>query len=352
MRVTERQQKHAPEMQAPVRHSSCACGGSCTTCSQRTTPASSRFARDLTGIRPRSELTGFGNSIAQPEPIVAFDADGNEVTELPVEAEEISQAQVAAVASAEPVMTQAEEPLGAPAPAPAPAAPPTLYLYGPREMWYFDGETPAGYLVSTTVRSNRGGGAFSWFTSSHLTLSSPAAARPVVTTANPSTASRDAMIGLRHTAADGTVTRASYALTVRAPDHLVHTGTTCNADATWGYDCRVSYTIDDNFNTTLPSNVPVNEHWLSAAPVADFAGMDWRRGGENGVVVPPTGLGDHIQGETAGHTPAPVGPTHADAAVAVYHWPGEIRCGSTSIGVGRIVRTLTWQKNRGNAGHI
>jgi hypothetical protein len=241
-------------------------------------------------------------------------------------------------------------PSGQAAPA-APAAPATLYIRGPRTMWYFDGETPANYLVSTTLRSNRGAGAFSWSVSPQLALSAPNVAAPVVTTAAPSAALRDAWIRLRHTDAAGAASAASYRLTVRAPDSLGHINDVDTADPVWGYDCEIHYSIRDQFATTLPRNVPINEQWTGPV-VADFAGMDWRRGAEGSATVNPANWFDHIQGETAGHNPAPVNPGAPSAGVAVYHWPGDWRVGSLTIGNGTRVSSVTWQKDRGFARHV
>lgn len=251
----------------------------------------------------------------------------------------------AATAAAQPADVAAAPP----AAAPEPAAPPPLLLFGPRELWFFDGETPANYTVSDQVRSSRTGGVYSWTVSAHLTLSSASAAEPTITTAS-SSPQNGATVALRHTMPDGTETRASYSLTVRAPGSLNHLRNTDRADAVWGYDTRIHYSIQDNLGTTLPRNVPINEDF-TAAPTADSAGMDWRRGAEGSATVSPADWNDHVQGETAAHTPTPVGPGHADAGTAVYHWPGNWHVGSLTIGSGTNVAAVTWQKNRGFARH-
>lgn len=260
----------------------------------------------------------------------------------------------AAGASASALAPPAEtiEPSGEAAPATPAAAPAPVRaaIRGPREMWYFDGETPASYTVATQVTANKAGGVFAWNTSAHLTLSSAAAASPTVTTAARTAARRDAWIALRHTDGAGLVTSASYRLTVLEPRTLAHLNTVNAADPVWGYDTEVHYSIRDQFGTDLPRNVPINEQWTGGV-VADAAGMDWRRGAEGSATVNPANWFDHIQGETAGHTPAPVGPGHAAAGSAVYHWPGDWRVGSLTIGNGSTVASVTWRKNRGTASH-
>lgn len=231
----------------------------------------------------------------------------------------------------------------------APPAPKTV-IRGPRELWNFNGETPADYTVSSVVSTNRTGGTFNWTVSPHLTLSAAAGATPTVTTITPTAARRDAWIKVSHTDTAGVRSAASYSLTILGPESLTHLRNVDNANATYAYETEIHYSIHDQFGTVLPRNVPINEQW-SGGVVADSAGMDWRRGAEGGATVNPADWFDRVQGESAGHTPAPVAPGHADAAVAVYHWPGDWRVGSLTIGSGRRVRSVTWQKNRGFARH-
>jgi hypothetical protein len=231
------------------------------------------------------------------------------------------------------------------------AAPSTLYIMGPRELWFFDGQTPAGYDVSRQLRSNRTGGTFRWSASANLTISAAGAATPVVTSSAASTARRDGWIRLSHTDAAGATTVASYRVTILAPNSLRHLRDDDVADPTWVYSSFIHYSVLDQFGTVLPRNVPLNEQF-TAVPVADFAGMDWGRGPEGGATVDPADWNDHVGGETPGHTPAPVAPGSAGAGTAVYHWPGVWRVGSTAIGVGRSVATVTWQKHRGFARHV
>jgi hypothetical protein len=239
---------------------------------------------------------------------------------------------------------------GAAGAAPAAAAS-TLYIMGPRELWFFDHQTPAGYDVARPLRSNRVGGTFRWSASANLTLSAAGDATPTVTSAAASTARRDAWIRLSHTDAAGATTVASYRVTILAPNSLSHLSDVDAPDPAFVYSSRIHYSILDQFGTVLPRNVPLNEQF-TAAPTADSPGMDWRRGAPGGATVNPADWNDHVQGETPGHTPAPVAPGAAGAGTAVYHWPGIWRVGSTAIGSGRNVATVTWQKNRGFARHV
>jgi hypothetical protein len=296
-------------------------------------PADSAAAPVLPPVsHPESEDA----SLEEPEPLAEF----NELSE-----EEASP----------PMATPAAAPAGtdiaeAAPPSAAPAAP--FRITGPANLWWIDGFSPASYRVSAPLATNMPAtGTFAWAVTGSITLSDPAVARPTVTTTGASTARRDATISVTRTAPGGTRQRASYRLTVLAPAALRHLSDVDAVDTTFGYVSHVHYRIVDQFGVTLPSAIPVNERF-TAAPTADAAGMDWRRGAEGSVLAGPADWMDVIQGEASGHTPTPVGPTHANAGDAVYHWPGEWRVGSLSIGLGTRVATVTWQKYRGRARHM
>jgi hypothetical protein len=232
----------------------------------------------------------------------------------------------------------------------APALP--LRIQGPATMWWMEGFSPASYLTSTTLATNLPGtGTFAWAATGPLAFSDPAVARPTVTTTGASAARRDATISVTHTPPGGRRKRASYRLTVLAPNELRHLSNVDSADATWTYVSDIHYRIVDQFGVTLPSAVPINERF-TAAPTADAAGMNWSTSINGSTVVSPVDWMDHIGGAAAGATPAAVAPNHANAGDAVYHWPGEWRVGSLSIGLGKLVATVTWQKYRGRARHL
>ena len=186
--------------------------------------------------------------------------------------------------------------------------------------------------------------------SAQLTLSSPTGATTLVTSAAASSSVRDAWIRLRHTAADGTATAASYRLTIKAPTSLRHLRNDDRASATWVYETFIHYSILDQFAAVLPRDVPINENWTGAI-VPDIPGMNWRRGDPGGAIVGPADWNDWVGGESPGHIPEPVAPGHADAAPLVYHWPGTWQVGSEAVGRGRQVAAVTWSKHRGFGRH-
>lgn len=239
-----------------------------------------------------------------------------------------------------------------------PATASRTVIRGPREMWNFDGETPANYLVSSRLSTNKSGGSFQWSASPLLALSSATDPTPTVTTVTPSTPpGRDAWIRIRHTGAAAAATSASYRLTILAPESLTHLRNVDNPAAGLGYASEIHYSIHDQFGTVLPRNVPLNEEFTGPA-VADFPGGNWTRPpacgatGVCGTSFNPADWHDRVTGEgDAGAVPATVAPTHPDAAVAAEHWPGKWYVGGSAIASGRHVKSVTWQRNRGFARH-
>jgi hypothetical protein len=231
-------------------------------------------------------------------------------------------------------------------------------LYGVRvsrsdELWWFGGEDPANYDVEIDlIVEGLPNAEFSWDVISGEAIVTMNGNTVISTAASDEI--DDVTIRLTY---DGQPI-CDHQLTVRTPHELEHLQNLDSADANWGYETRIRYRILDQFGDVLPDDVEVNEQWTGAV-VADSAGMDWRRGAEGSNTLSPAAWDDRIQGETAGHVPAPVGPAHADAGVAVYHWPGAWFVGSLSIGNGVQMRSThwndesecVWQKYRGRARH-
>jgi len=241
------------------------------------------------------------------------------------------------------------------------------------DLWWFNGENPGdGYHITSTLTVTPvTTGTFKWDV---ITGTDKVNLNNGGTDADSIMATDDNTIDVKSTAASAGAVSVTKDVTIQlkyngavmctcdlavfSPDHLVHLRDDDAADATWGYDSKIHYRIEDQFNRTLPYNVPLNEHF-TLAPTTNYAGMDWRRGAEGSVTVNPVDWYDHIQGETSTHTPTPVGPTDPDAGTKVYYWPGTWNIGSTTIGNGVTVGSshwagspaCIWQKYRGYADH-
>ena len=231
-------------------------------------------------------------------------------------------------------------------------------IHGNSELWWFDGERPPGYPLEQPLTATSGGipGSFRWQILSGIGSADfdgfPTALGPgaKLTSKDASLGKEDVEIQVDFVGAAGETGAASKKFSVQAPDRLHFLRNDDGADPAFVYRTFIHYSIQDQFGAVLPRLVPINEHF-TAPPTADFPGMDWRRGGEGDADVNPADWADHVQGETSGHTPAPVLPAAAGAATAVYHWPGTWQVGAHPIGKGRHVASVTWSKSRGLARH-
>lgn len=221
----------------------------------------------------------------------------------------------------------------------------------PKEYWFFDGETPPDYIVSTVLSTNRSGGSFDWATSRHLSLSSASDPTPRVTSAAPSSAREDAWIRVRHTDSSGVRTAASYRVTVLAPDSLDHQGTTHAPLRTAGFLSQIKYHILDQLGDVLPEDVPWNEDFnkdgLNAVTgVRDYPDFreDWGWGPESGWVVPPDNAVDNVGRFVPGSFPPHMPPQSPLTNIRIDHVIGAWFVGSTTIGSGRLVKDNNrWQ---------
>ena len=242
------------------------------------------------------------------------------------------------------------------------------------DLWWFNNENPqGGYNITATLSVQpMSTGTFKWDVTagaSKVDLNNDGA------TADSITATDDNTITVKSTAAstaaanvtkdvtiqlsyNGTVL-GGYDIVIAAPDHLVHLIEFTNSHPTFGYETKIYYRIEDQFNRTLPSYpTPLNESWTTGI-VDDYSGMDWRRGPTGGGLVNPVNWSDAISGEISTKTPTPISPSDLGSGIAVYHWSGLWKVGSSSNGAGRTVGAphwqgnpiCIWQKYRGGASH-
>jgi hypothetical protein len=345
-------------------------------------------SRDFSRI-PVSQPVQNATLEAYDEPLAVFDADGNELEELPTQetegaeqpsAQEASTgsgttgaagaaaasapsertaASAAALAQpANPAVNGSGPAVKSPGPAvkspgpavkgPSPAVKrPGLWVSGPREMWFFGGEAPSSYTTSAQLGSSESKGTFGWSTSGHLRLSSPSAARPTITTVARSSTLKDAKVFLTHTDAAGVTAKAGYSLTVRSPSSMTPTGNTSSAIPR-GWQTLVGYSIQDQFGTTLPRAVPINEQWDNKPPIPDSAGTNWPTFAptEGNATVNPAGWSDTMRSPIDSIPPSLV-PTPAapgSGGPLVQHFAGHWHVGRlVPPGGGVTVRNVTWR---------
>jgi hypothetical protein len=135
-----------------------------------------------------------------------------------------------------------------------------------------------------------------------------------------------------------------------APGRLRRKGISHSADATWGYSTYITYQVLDDKEKPM-KGFDVNEKW-STGIVKDDATTDWRRGPEGAFHSNTDRFSDHIEGESAGHTPAPKAPGKKKlGSHKVEHWGQEWYIGSLTPGSGTKVQTNTFQKFQDHATH-
>jgi len=122
-----------------------------------------------------------------------------------------------------------------------------------------------------------------------------------------------------------------------------------NADATWGYETRVTYEVLDDKGNPI-KGFDVNENWASGV-TNDDPTADWRRGPAGAFHSDTTQFSDQIQGETNTHTPTPQNPQSPVGNQRVQHWSQEWYIGSMTPGKGTKVQTNTFQKYRDHGAH-
>jgi hypothetical protein len=222
------------------------------------------------------------------------------------------------------------------------------------QLWYFNGENPSNYKTSLTYTLVKppASATYTWAAtagSDKITITPQGTGLSAIIKSTKASAGENDVTIQISTAGRVVATKN---LTVYAPSALVRLDNNDKADPTYAYESDIHYRIKDQFTNTLPSNVELNEKF-TAAPTSDVTGtMNWRASTNGGATEPPSDWYDMIQGETSDKTPTPLAPGGGAAWNPVNHWPGTWQVGSTTIGNGTKLITITWQKYQGQARHI
>jgi len=146
--------------------------------------------------------------------------------------------------------------------------------------------------------------------------------------------------------------KASKQFRIYAPKSLTHLPDYDEdlPDLKWGYVSYICYSIQNQFGSTLPWAVEVNEQWTSDK-IPDYPGMDWTRCDPGGGMAAPYGWDDECEGEIWSRTPTPQHPQNPIGTAKVYHWTGDWYAGSVTPGEGVKVLSVTWQKYRDHCRH-
>jgi hypothetical protein len=241
---------------------------------------------------------------------------------------------------------------GAPVPATPKVAHVVMMAPSGSELWWFDGGNPGGYPSQQPLQATAAGtpGTFRWRVVRGASFAdfggSAAATGPTVSLVSkaPSAALRDVAVVVDFTGSDGSTGTASFSFTVRAPHHMTRLGTETTNNAPTSYSTLVSYSIQDQFATTLPRNVPINEKWDVKPPKADFAGTNWPSFPllEGSAIVNPAKWSDEVTMSTSTPT-LMIPPILASGGVLVESFPGHWQVGQSATGAGHRVLDVTWQ---------
>lgn len=205
-------------------------------------------------------------------------------------------------------------------------------ITGPQTVWWFNGQNPSGYTTSIQLTANPAGQSqYTWAFSAgsdKATFSGQSGNTINLSGQKLSTSTGDVKVKVT---VNG-VTSWDYAITVGGPYRLVPATPPFldTQDNDHGFLTYVSYTIQDNLSTALPSVVPLNENWTTGVtwnPPYSPQTSNWSRGNPGGFTTEtatPSGFADHIYGPLLGTNPPPnPTPTYNNPRVARWSSTGD-----------------------------
>jgi hypothetical protein len=257
---------------------------------------------------------------------------------------------------------------------------PRPVIMGPRNVWDFGGQSPAGYPTQITLTATGGGGppySFYWTGSLGPVAGGPPNSATFAGAWPGSAKVGDAIVTVV-TGCRSNAKSAPFHVTVRTPWAAVPLAVPPDEpdpgdradkqDAHWWYVSHIPYEVEDQFGKPLGKDLPVSENWSSKL-IIRCIDCNWRRTPPGGS--PGTGNGgvitDRIKGQTnfikelgafvPAH-PVPQCPRNdcADASfgnrtVQVHCWVGTVSVGSANVGQGLAVMDLTWRRFQDHARH-
>ena len=213
-------------------------------------------------------------------------------------------------------------------------------ISGPDTVWWFNRETPSGYAIAITLTSS-GGAATGWAATvggDKVTLSTTSGAQTIVSSSG--TAFSSSVGDVKIVATLNGASSTPFAITTRKPYQLVLPQTQHSCDPSYGYVDTISYLIQDQLATPVPSAVSWNEKFTTLATQDNPQG-NWSSYGlplEAGDIG--TILLDYISGPGLNNTPPPnPTPVCAGNGTQQQHWGQEFRVGSMTVGLGVRVQT-------------
>jgi hypothetical protein len=235
------------------------------------------------------------------------------------------------------------------------------------KVWWFNGQTPSGYATTITLTALPSGASYyGWYIvagtdKAYLTGQSgntiqlrgndlSASLQDVTVNCEVQTSSGDVIVG--------------KSFTVRGPYKLAPGIVTTIEEPGYGYLSDVYYTIYDNLNSTMPSDVPYTEEWVSNPENEDNLEPNCTGGVANWTLFVPQPQGgerpnsqlvDEISGPGVNNNPAPCPtPTFSQSlnGPLIVRWQQRWRVGTMTSGLGAPVQLDWFERFLDRGGHV
>jgi hypothetical protein len=241
-----------------------------------------------------------------------------------------------------------------------------VIIGGNMELWFFNGPAPATYPVRAPLTARAvppTTGTFNWSMAAGGAIAdfggAPTAVGPavVLTSKDASKTVNDVKVQCDFTGTAGETGTTSRTTTVKAPTSMTRLGATTTSAAfpPANWTTLISYSIQDQFGTTLPRNVPINEQWDDKPPKPAFPGTNWPSfpPTEGATTVSPARWSDRVAIRDG--VPPVLIPTPNAAGTGgplIQFFAGHWQVGSLTIGVGRRALSVTWQFHQDHGDHV
>ncbi len=213
-------------------------------------------------------------------------------------------------------------------------------ISGPNTVWWFNGESPAGYATVVTLTSS-GGAATTWSVTAgadKITLSATSGSQVTVRSSGTTFSSSPGDISVVATA--NLQSSAPFTMTTRKPYQLAVPVIQHFCDSLFGYRDAISYEIRDQLGAIVPFAVDWNEQFTSSCFQDNVQGNWCSYGLPTQVGASGTILVDYISGPGVNNAPPPNPmPVCVGDSTQQQHWGQQFRIGSPGVGFGVRVQT-------------
>jgi hypothetical protein len=147
-------------------------------------------------------------------------------------------------------------------------------ISGPNTVWWFNGQNPSGYATSITLAATGGNGVTWSVIAGAAEVNIQPTGNTVAVTSSGSTFS-SSVGDVQITAHVNSETSAPFHITTRTPYRLANKQTNPSCNSGFGYEDAISYNIQDQLFTNVPSTLPWNEAWTTSLVDDDAPTDNW-----------------------------------------------------------------------------